>query len=344
MALLNRLFLSFLPTGHRIAALRADPETPAWPEWVALVVFLLLTSWLWPIAAVIEAAIRLSPAAALTELRYLTLDLLIQDVLPLGVFLGIWFAAGGGLNTNQKFRLAFMTWLPAVFIRAIMQGIPLLVPKVAYLPIPVLPLPQIVALAEALVNLALLFAFLRTPAPAALRLPKFIGPAFASAALAIAAVMFWFPLATSLPRFIVAPDFSVPQLNGGTCSLSAQRGRPVVLEFWSMGCPHCRRMIPELEKLSKKFGDELTILSVHVGGGVAAEPRLKELFTEAHYPVCMDDGTATKLYKSLKAPHRPEGVPHLVLIDRNGIIRRSLSGFREVDLLEMEIRNSGILR
>ncbi len=344
MAFLNRLFISFMPTGHRIAALRAEPETAAWPEWLAMVVFLLLTSWLWPLAGVIEAAIRLSPTAAVSELRYFATDIIFFDVIPLGAFLGLWFAIGREFNTNQKFRLAFMTWLPAILIRAILQGIPLLLPKVAYLPIPVLPLPQIVALAEALVNLTLLIMFLRVSPPPAPRLPKIIGPAFVSSQLVIAAILFWVPLATSLPRFIVAPDFSVPALDGGTCSLSAHRGKPVVLEFWSMNCPHCRRMIPELEKLAGKLGSELSILSVHVGGGSMAAPRLKELITEPKYPVCMDDGTATNLYKALRAPHRPQGVPHLVLIDRNGIIRRSLSGYRDVDLLEMEIRNSGILR
>ena len=345
MALLNRIFLSFLPTGHRITALRENPTTPAWPEWVALMIFLALTSWLWPIAAIAEAAVRLSPAAAMSELKYFALDLLLLDVIPVIFFVGIWFVLGRDLNTNQKLRLGFMTWLPAVLIRAILQGIPLLAPQVAYLPIPVFPLPQIVALAEALVNLGLLVTFLRTPTLPALHLPKVVGPAFVGSQLAVAGLLFWFPLAMQLPRFIVAPDFTIPQYNGGTCSLSAHRGKPVLLEFWSTGCPHCRHLVPELEKLQKSLGSELQILAVHVGGGPRAEGKLKEMFPEGtHYPVCVDDGTAARLYKALKEPHRPQGIPHLILIDRNGIIRQSMSGFREADLLESEVRKSGILR
>jgi thiol-disulfide isomerase/thioredoxin len=344
MALLNRIFLSFLPTAHRLKALRETPETPWWPEWVAMGVFLLLTSWLWPVAGIVEAAVRLTPAAAVGELRYFAIDMILRDLLPLGFFLGVWFAVGRGFNLNQKFRLAFMTWLPAILIRAIMQGIPLLSPKVAYLPMPVLDLPQLVALAEALVNLSLLLMFLRVPAPGDLRLPGFVAPAFAGSQVLLAAVFFWYPLTMAVPRFIVAPDFTTPALDGGTCSLSAHRGKPVLVEFWSLGCPHCRHMIPELDQLARRMGDDLVILSVHVSGGAGAAPQLRPHFPEPHHPVCLDDGTASKLYKALKKPHRPMGVPHMVLIDRNGIIRRSLSGRRDASLLESEIRASGILR
>ncbi len=344
MAVFNRIFLSFLPTAHRNQQLLESPDTPAWPEWVAMGVFLLLTSWLWPVAGNVEAAVRLTPAAALGELKYFAIDVIIRDLLPLGAFLGIWFIIGRQLNVNQKFRLAFMTWLPAIVIRAIMQGIPLLSPKVAYVPIPILDIPQLVALAEALVNLSLLLMFMRVPAPSPLKLPGFVGPAFAGSQLILAAVLFWFPLAMAVPRFVLAPDFTVPALGGGTCSLSAHRGKPVLVEFWSLGCPHCRMMIPELDKVAKRMGDRLVILSVHVSGGAGAAVRLKEHFPEPHHPVCLDDGTATQLYKALKDPHRPQGVPHMVLIDRNGIIRRSLSGRRDADLLESEIEASGILR
>lgn len=344
MALLNRIFLSLIPTAHRLKALRDNPEVPWWPEWLAMAAFLLLTSWLWPVAGIVEAAVRLSPGAAAMELKFFALGVIVNDLIPLGVFLGLWFVVGREFNTSQKFRLAFMTWLPAILVRALMQGIPLLSPKVAYLPMPVLDLPQLVALAEALVNLSLLMLFLRMPAPAPLRLPGVAGPAFVVGQILLAAVLFWYPLAIAVPRFIMAPDFTAPALDGGTCQLSAHRGKPVLVEFWSLGCPHCRHMIPELDKLARKMGDELVILSVHVSGGAGAAPRLKEHFPDPHHPVCLDDGTASKVYKDLKKPHRPMGIPHMVLIDRNGIIRRSLSGRRDAKLLESEIRASGILR
>jgi hypothetical protein len=37
------------------------------------------------------------------------------------------------------------------------------------------------------------------------------------------------------------------------------------------------------------------------------------------------------------------GMPHVEFIDRNGIIRRSASGYRSLDVLKAELKQSGIL-
>lgn len=344
MHFFERLFLSFLPTGHRVAHLQENPDVRPLGEWLFLALLLACTSYLWPIAGAAEA-VRIGNAAVMAELRALGMELLVNDLLPILFFAVFWQILARGFNARQRARLVFMTWFPAVFVRVILQGIPLIAPKVAFYPLPVLSIPQIVALAESFANVALLLVFLRASRPApVLKMPAVAGAALVVSHAVIAGVLFVYPLVMAMPRFVEAPDFTIPALGGGTCQLSAHRGRPVVLEFWSQYCPHCRRLIPEMEKLAESLGKDVDILSVHTGGGEKAAERVAQLMGGAHFPVCLDDGTATKAYKALSPPHRPEGVPHVVFIDRNGIIRRSASGYRSVDVLRAEVKQSGILR
>jgi thiol-disulfide isomerase/thioredoxin len=47
-----------------------------------------------------------------------------------------------------------------------------------------------------------------------------------------------------------APEFSLPDLDGNTVSLSSYRGKTVVLNFWSSTCGPCRDEMPSLAKLA----------------------------------------------------------------------------------------------
>jgi hypothetical protein len=106
-----------------------------------------------------------------------------------------------------------------------MQGIPLIAPKVAYYPLPVLSIPQIVALAEGFMNAALLLVFLRAPQPKPVKFHPAAGMALVFAHVGIAGVLFAYPLISALPRFIVAPDFTVPRSRRHLPNFRAPRPR-----------------------------------------------------------------------------------------------------------------------
>ncbi len=61
------------------------------------------------------------------------------------------------------------------------------------------------------------------------------------------------------------PDFQLPDTSGHTVSLSAQRGHPVLLNFWATWCPPCVDEVPSLEDLARRIdGTDLRLLAVSV--------------------------------------------------------------------------------
>ena len=48
-------------------------------------------------------------------------------------------------------------------------------------------------------------------------------------------------------------EFSAPGLDGRSIDLSSYRGHPVIVDFWATWCGPCRKQIPELVALYKKY-------------------------------------------------------------------------------------------
>lgn len=51
----------------------------------------------------------------------------------------------------------------------------------------------------------------------------------------------------------LAPDFTLERLDGSRVTLSALRGKVVVIDFWATWCPPCRAEMPWLVELAKRL-------------------------------------------------------------------------------------------
>lgn len=132
-----------------------------------------------------------------------------------------------------------------------------------------------------------------------------------------------------------APDFTLKSLAGPNLRLKEQRGKVVLVNFWATWCAPCREEMPQLNKLFDKYrASGFTLLGVNVDedsrntAGVASQLGVK-------FPVLLDsDKAVSKLY-ALSA------MPSTVLIDRDGRLRFSHSGYRPGYELEYDkqIRN-----
>src|SRR5437868_956762 len=62
-----------------------------------------------------------------------------------------------------------------------------------------------------------------------------------------------------------------PELEGGTAwlntgkplALKDLKGKVVLLDFWTLCCINCIHVMPDIEKLEKKYANELVVIGVH---------------------------------------------------------------------------------
>ncbi len=133
-----------------------------------------------------------------------------------------------------------------------------------------------------------------------------------------------------------APDFTLPELNGGSITLSAYKGSVIILDFWATWCPPCREEIPDFVQLYHQYRDQgLVIIGVSLDrdGLSAVRP-----FAEAQgidYPVALGYGETELMnrYGGINA------IPTTFLIDQKGNIAEKFIGYRSRDVFENKIKN-----
>jgi|SRR6187402_139067 len=73
-------------------------------------------------------------------------------------------------------------------------------------------------------------------------------------------------------------DFSLDALNGSKVKLSELRGKVVLVNFWATWCPPCRKEMPDLDALNKRFGKQgFVVLSITDEDTAKVTPFIKEM-------------------------------------------------------------------
>lgn len=120
-----------------------------------------------------------------------------------------------------------------------------------------------------------------------------------------------------------APDFSLPDLNGNTVTLSEQRGKVVLMVFWATWCPPCRQEMPSINRLYQTLGGvDFTVLGINMDKRV---PQVKTFASAKGYnltfPILLDmDGQVAGLYGVYN-------IPQAFIIDKNGSVVQRYLGY-----------------
>ena len=130
-----------------------------------------------------------------------------------------------------------------------------------------------------------------------------------------------------------APEFSLRTLDGETVTLSALRGRAVVLDFWAPWCAPCRAEAPSLVALDAKYRSRGLVV---VGAIADDSPRAAvEEFTRT-FRVGYRIGPGSTIARAYGGAGL---LPQTFFIGRDGRIAFVAVGLESRDALERRIRD-----
>ncbi len=106
-------------------------------------------------------------------------------------------------------------------------------------------------------------------------------------------------------------DFTLTDLKGKSWTLKGLSGKVVLVNFWATWCPPCRKEMPDLDGLYKRFEAKgLVILAISDEEIGKVQPYLAE--HPVSYPILLDPG------RKVNELFRVEGIPKSFVFDAQG--------------------------
>jgi peroxiredoxin len=119
-----------------------------------------------------------------------------------------------------------------------------------------------------------------------------------------------------------APEFTLKDVDGREITLASLRGKPVLLDFWATWCEPCRVATPHIQALHDQYKDKgLMVLGIDTN-----EPAetARKYFVDQKYTFANLLGSGSDVIKNYGA----NGIPLVILIDKDGVVRYIHRGWR----------------
>lgn len=135
------------------------------------------------------------------------------------------------------------------------------------------------------------------------------------------------------------PPYSLLAVDGVRENSSQWQGKVQVINFWATWCPPCKKEIPALIDLQKRYGERgLQIVGIALDNKDAVKAYSNE--HGINYPVLVGDNDAAEVAQQLG---NDVGVlPYTVIVDRNNRIQAVYYG--EIDPVTTENVITGLLQ
>jgi len=120
-------------------------------------------------------------------------------------------------------------------------------------------------------------------------------------------------------------DLTLPIITWNETTLSTLEGTPVVLNFWSIGCPACRQQLPYLEAVAQQNEGELKVIAVNMADNAAG---IQTFFGdyEPTMIIALDKNGEAFVDYSLAYNNTRGYIPFTLLIDSEGLVQHAKIG------------------
>ncbi len=130
-----------------------------------------------------------------------------------------------------------------------------------------------------------------------------------------------------------APDFTIMDLDGKEVTSDSLKGKVVLLHFWATWCHYCRKEIPHLNDIYKKYGKQkfaILAISLDRNGPPAVRTLMKKI--KIDYPVAMGNRRIRADFGNIR------GLPTTFVINPQWQIFRVHRGYVPKAVLEKSIQ------
>ena len=115
-------------------------------------------------------------------------------------------------------------------------------------------------------------------------------------------------------------DFSITCVDGNSFNLSEQQGKVVVINLWATWCIPCVNELPNFEKISEEFPDEVSVIAIH---STPVTTDVRGWLSDYSYniPFAVDeDGSISELLNVSTV------LPQTIVVNKYGIVSYNKSG------------------
>ena len=229
---------------------------------------------------------------------------------PLPLLAG--FIRGKGPEKDRLMKLVCLNALFLVLVMAIMNGVFHLIPVLAF----------------ALIGSFLGIYARQYLATATLRIMGLLSLFFVSAIfMGLSILPSWLDSSMWEEVNKKAPEYNLVTLEGDTIRSSDLDGKVVVMDFWATWCKPCKIQFPIVEQLYKEYkgNESVVFLVINPLKGKETAEKAARYIADSNHDLPFVNDVKSLTYENLNV----RALPHIVIIDSQGTIRFTHTGFNE---------------